>query len=515
MFLNVNILFVVAIFFLSLILGFFVLFKNIKNIKNWIYFSFSVSLSLWLLFSVSADFVKIEWLALFCAQIAMIFPPLITSNVLHFSLIFPKKEDHLSALKLFIVYLPVFVIEPFIFTSYNIKNYKLKDWGFDYTPGYLFLILIIFMIVYVSISIYILIKKYLGSKGLYKMQIKYFIYAISLGAIIGIFSNGIFPFLGYSQISIIGPALAVLIINISIGYAIVKYRLLDIRVIIQEALIYLTTSIYIILLYFAQLYILKNLTTINIEYLTLFAGITSMLLTVGSLKYINNIIKNLTSPLLFKNRYNFSNVWTDLNSALNSNLNLEKALNKSFLILMKALDIEKITFLLYDEALGRFVSKKSLGFSSEIKLEINKNNALYKYLNKIKAPVISDELEMKLNDGLVDDSEKNIAQKAIKQFKKWEVYICQPIIKNKSIIGIVCVGEKLSGNQFREEDLRLIDAFANQAVLVIENFLVFSEVTAKKNQLEKNMNLMVGRELKMIELKKKIKELEAKKKAVA
>jgi len=44
-------------------------------------------------------------------------------------------------------------------------------------------------------------------------------------------------------------------------------------------------------------------------------------------------------------------------------------------------------------------------------------------------------------------------------------------------------------------------------VVAIENFLVYEDIKHKKEQLEKSMKLMVGRELKMIELKKEIKDL--------
>jgi len=235
-----------------------------------------------------------------------------------------------------------------------------------------------------------------------------------------------------------------------------------------------------------------------------------MLATIVSLKYINNVIKNITSPLLFKNQYNFSEVLSELNKTLSNNVKLDKTLDESFVVLMNALLIEKLTFLLYDKALEKFISKKSLGFSSDVKLELNKNNALYKYLNKAKMPLISEELEMKINDDLIEELDKKIAKNTVKKFKEWSVYVCQPIIKNQSIIGIMCVGEKISGKQFSEEDLKLIDTFANQIVLVIENFLVFEEILTKKEQLEKNMNLMIGRELKMMELKKEIKSLKNK-----
>lgn len=493
----------------SIFLGLRAVIRNYKSPLNIFFFFIVLSSSAWLSFSTLADYFDDANKALLFTRLAMTGGPIFFAFTYLFSLVFPERKN-ISIKKTFLVLLPNLIIYPFILTKHNVKSVSLEDWGTNYEPGILYIYILALVSVYLVLSLKNLIKKYKNSKGLFKEQIKYVIFALCFSSLIGVTSNGILPlFFEYTKLSAIGPSITVILINSFFAYTILKYRLLDIKIIIQESIIYISTAFFLLLLCWSLIYILEDLTSLDIRSISILSSLISSLITISSLKYINFTIKQITSPMLFKNSYNFSEITYELNQALGDNVELEKMLDQSFKILMEALKIEKITFLLYDKELGKFVSKKSLGFSSDVKLEINKDNALYRYLDKFKEPVISEEVEMKLNDNLLNKEEEKIAQKTVAQFKKWGLCICQPIIKSKKIIGIVCVGEKKNGNLFHEEDLQLITNFANQIVLVIENFLAFNEIKIKKEQLEKNMGLMVGRELKMMELKKKIKELES------
>ncbi|MCD6528528.1 hypothetical protein J7K44_02725, partial [bacterium] len=60
------------------------------------------------------------------------------------------------------------------------------------------------------------------------------------------------------------------------------------------------------------------------------------------------------------------------------------------------------------------------------------------------------------------------------------------------------------------QDLDLLTTLASQAAIAFNNALSYTEIEKRKEELEKFYKLTVGRELRMIELKKKIKELEEK-----
>ena len=77
-------------------------------------------------------------------------------------------------------------------------------------------------------------------------------------------------------------------------------------------------------------------------------------------------------------------------------------------------------------------------------------------------------------------------------------------------MGILFLGEKLSGNPYSREDIKLLDSISYQMAISLQNSLLYEEIKKDKEVLERFYKLTVGREVKMAELKEKIRGLEEK-----
>jgi GAF domain-containing protein len=233
-----------------------------------------------------------------------------------------------------------------------------------------------------------------------------------------------------------------------------------------------------------------------------------MVVGVLSAPFLIKFYRRITDPIFFKERYDYSEVINKLNEAINREIELDKMLDKTLKIISDALKIKKIVFLLFDDKLKKFVAKKDVGFPVPLQFELSSTSALAQYLVKIKEAVIAEELAIRMEDGVIPDYHHSLAKRVIEKLKEWDVYLCQPVIRQTKLIAIVCVGEKLSSDTFSDEDLRLVNAFANQIVIAMQNFMIYKEIKDKNAELEKNLKLMTGREIKMMELKERVKELE-------
>ena len=69
-----------------------------------------------------------------------------------------------------------------------------------------------------------------------------------------------------------------------------------------------------------------------------------------------------------------------------------------------------------------------------------------------------------------------------------------PLVSHSGSIGIISVTRAETGN-FREEHIRLLQTFADQAVIAIENARLFSEVQARTTELAQSLeNLRVAQD---------------------
>jgi len=94
--------------------------------------------------------------------------------------------------------------------------------------------------------------------------------------------------------------------------------------------------------------------------------------------------------------------------------------------------------------------------------------------------------------------------------EKIGISVCLPLVFEGKVIGIMLFGEKISKNAFTSQDIEFLTNLSYQASVALKNATLYSELSQRKEELEKFYRLTVGRELKMMELKQKVKELEEK-----
>lgn len=84
--------------------------------------------------------------------------------------------------------------------------------------------------------------------------------------------------------------------------------------------------------------------------------------------------------------------------------------------------------------------------------------------------------------------------------------VALPIMSKDKIIGLLRVNSQ-TPREFGQELLDLLSNFASQSAKAIENARLYEELETKVEDMERFNRLAVDRELKMVELKKRIKEL--------
>ena len=106
---------------------------------------------------------------------------------------------------------------------------------------------------------------------------------------------------------------------------------------------------------------------------------------------------------------------------------------------------------------------------------------------------------------------KNEDFKIIKdKISKNKIGVLLPLFQKEDLVGIVFLGNKISAKPFSSEDVYLLEVLSYQVSISINNALLYEEIKKDKAVLEKFYKLTVGREVKMAELKEKIRELEGK-----
>lgn len=221
-------------FILDFALAFFVYRNNRRKELNIVYALMAIWTGLWSLgiaiFRVSQEYQT----QLFWNQEFILTAALIASSFLHFSFIFSDQEVKLKNWQRFLIYTPnLLVLLAIMIPGVMIKDIKIRSWGNESILGWGYIYYGLYFGIVWSWGTIKLIKKYFGASGIFKSQLKYILAGISVSVIFGATFNLILIIFGNYRYIWLGPY-ASFIFLLTTTYAIVRYRLMDIRMVARK-----------------------------------------------------------------------------------------------------------------------------------------------------------------------------------------------------------------------------------------------------------------------------------------
>jgi signal transduction histidine kinase len=310
-----------------------------------------------------------------------------------------------------------------------------------------------------------LIRKYRKSRGFEKLQLKYLIVGIVETFGLQILTNFIAVVVfHYSGFVIFGPIFSLILVGF-ITYAIIRHRLLEVRVIVARSALYallvlLVAGLYTFGIFFISQYFFKlNLNTqqvISYAILALFVAFTFVPL--------RNFIEKSTNRIFYKGRYDQHELVYQLTKIIASTITLEDVTLKTLYKLLLTLRISHGAFVIYS---GRKFKTFSLGhnFYEDKKRGID---ALYN-----------------LKRLTVFDEEKTGRTKEI--MHTLDVSIAVPLFERGKKIGMLLLGEKKTGQIYSNRDIGILQIFGPAISVAIQNAQAYEEIKNFNSRLKKEV----------------------------
>jgi len=463
----------------SSILGPFVYFKNRKQILNKLFAFFCLTIAIW---SYSYFFWQIsttQEVALFWCRALMTGAIFISVVYCHFILALIKKIKEYKKYLIFgyLIFICFFLVN---FTSLFVKSVTPKlNFLFWPNPGILYHPFLLFWLFYAFFSIYLLIKELSIITGVFRTQIKY----ILIGTIIG-YLGGITNYFLWYDIPIlpVGNWSTTFYLAI-VAYAIVRYRLMDIHLVLGRGAIYLFSFTTVIALVFVLMFLNNQLAqplSFNI------VGPLIIILSILSFQFLFRFFEKLASKYFYYTFYSYQRVLTDLGKRLIQFLDLDTLTSLITNTLINTMKLDKTVILLRESETGNYQIKKNIGFREENGISLSKDNFLTLYLEKTQKPIVAEELSLIIRD-IKDKKEKEKLENLQSNLKKIEAALCLPLFIEEKIIGMIVLGNKLSGQSYSVQDIELLTVLSNQASIAFQNAKLYSEVKGFSQKLEKEV----------------------------
>ena len=307
-----------------------------------------------------------------------------------------------------------------------------------------------------------------------RRQLRWIVWGSALGAM---------PFvLGYIVPFVIGYELpgaeytAVLLgcIPLAFASAIVRYRLMDIEVIIKKALVATAFVLLLIGIYLGAMQVVRILVHDEREQ-QVWALLTTLVvaLIAPSLK---NAIQAGLDRLYYRDRYDYRRALVGFARDLNSDLDLQRLSTGLVERVSETLGIARMALFLPDPRgeTGRFVAFASSGFEGGPVPAIEPVSMLGARLVDGQTVAVDDPVPMRRLGG--------------EETARWRdagLFSFVPCVSKDVTIAVLSAGRRAHGEPLSSEDMTLLGAVAAQAATAIENARLYGQLSGKAAEIER------------------------------
>lgn len=463
----------------NLVIGTYVLYKGPKKTVNRALSLLVYSFAIWSLFNLLVTISQdIKWVTFFghCCFAAGNLVPI---PLLYFVIVFPHPPPGLNKLKYgshslnYGIIITGIILIFLSFTNLIQREvYTLPDGTFRPLPGLLYPLFVAYIITGVGVGAVYLCQKWRTAKsGIEVIQLKIIFVGILSVTILAIITCAILPALGFAQFIAIGPVFSVMIAGF-IAYSIVRYRLLDITVVVKKTALYTLLTGFVTALYIVGVLLAERLFRglLEYEYQTFFPAVFAALIVAFVFLPLREKIQNLVDRLFGKKRYEYQRVLREMGKELNRVFAMPKLLQYILKNITKTMNISGGLIYLYEG--NNFQVKAAYGEISYKDVKMSRNDPLLRWMLQRKDVVIREELERM--------KEVKKVQKMKNLLDELGMSIAIPIIRENILSGIIFLKNKSSGDIFNQEDINLLLTIANQAGVAVENARLYTQVEQDK-----------------------------------
>ncbi len=362
----------------------------------------------------------------------------------HFTVLFCKAKNQrnwiVSAYLLGIIY---FFLSR---TDYFVSGLYRYNWGCHTIARGLHHPFVIISTFYYLKAAYLLFIKYRGSTSFFKRQqykyyfLGFFIYIFATIAYLPAYKIGIYPFVYWFATFYV----------LSVSYAIVRYRLMEIDTVLHRTILWAATSLWLIIpAYFMFKLIRPWLQSLS----TLWSSIAALGLFYLFLWYYRYFQPRI-DHLFRRRKYDYYQVLGEIGHKIGSELDINKIIQRLFKELKEVLYIRNGLVLIRQPGQIDYTESGSTGYEKLLEIEKKGNvvlgdqTSLSQWLNQHQKVLEREQIE-------VDPQYAPIKEEALTFLKRNAIEVLIPAIIEKKVNALIGIGKKENLQAYTMRDIEL------------------------------------------------------------
>lgn len=375
------------------------------------------------------------------------------------------------------------------FTNYILEDARnITFGGGDAIYGPLFFVYGIYIIIILIVSFTILFKALMNARGIKKIQLKYVLFGMVIYAIISSSVSVIFPFFGINKFIPLDSASSLFFIAFT-TYAMVRYRFMDIRVIIFRTITFgfivlIITSVFSVI----STRIIKLFTDLAELQSNIYSGLIIAILVSLFYQPMRRVVERATNAFLYKKSYDPDVLMGKITETASSILNFEKLLDKICAILTDAFHCEKIGIALLNDKKNKLKIAYQNGFKPGVAENLvsfpNAVKIMFRQFIETPGIYVVDERKTQFDNGEF----KPVNVGLLLALHENDLALIVPLYVKDKLKGVLVIGTKKSGDPYASRDINILNIISSQFAVAIDRAQLYRHLEDLVDARTKELN---------------------------
>jgi len=267
-------------------------------------------------------------------------------------------------------------------------------------------------------------------------------------------------------------ALSLALLPLTFGYAIFRYRLMDVDLIFKRGVVYTLAAATVVGMYFGLVAGVAELVHMRQPGSGPVGLILAVVVTALLFDPVRKWIQDRIDQFFYRTRYDYRRTLLEFGRELNSETNLDAMLSSLMDRLSRTLAVERVAIFLSQEDAGRFGLTKALGLSASGNLD----------LSFLEAPRPEGAGHLFFENTHQVPRENPNAQQTIARLDLNYYIPCRAQQKTVAVLGL---GKTMQGDFLSSEDMELLETLGGYLGIAIQNGQLYASLQQKAAEYER------------------------------
>jgi len=263
---------------------------------------------------------------------------------------------------------------------------------------------------------------------------------------------------------------------IVITYAIVRYNLADVKLVIRKGLVYSGITGFITAVFLSILYGLHDFLEVAWDTpagLSITTGIVILMAIIFN--PLKNVFEKMVDRMVYGSRYDYRKTVLDVATKISNVIDLEELADAVLEPILKAVSASQVSLMFPDNGCysTRF-ARRSIAQTPVIPASLERGGVIINWLRNNDSPLLRGTIQS-------DPIFRGLWQKDEESLDAAQVEILCPIVSKKSLIAVLAVSRKAPRGSFGSDDLDLLMTLAHEAAIAIENAQMYEKARERAN----------------------------------